>query len=99
MLQVPSEGDWIEVLFDLKGQQGERAPVEVYHPEGIEDVEPTTIVDLFNVSGTLQSTEETFPQKTTSSLGWHDRFEDEGVRQVFLHLQQHGEMKTQLEIS
>lgn len=85
VLQVPVEGDWIEVLFDLKGSQGERVRVEIYHPEGVEQVEPTTTTDLFNVSGTLQSNTQT-PSQSNSE--WHDRFQDD-VRQVFLHLQQH----------
>lgn len=90
VLQVPVESDWIEVLFDLKGSQGERVPVEIYHPEGTEEVEPTTTIDLFNVSGTLQVSAQAPPPEAVGGLEWHDRFEDEGVRQVFLHLQQHG---------
>lgn len=98
VLQVPVESDWIEVLFDLKGVQGERVPVEVYHPEGTEELEPTTTTDLFNVSGTLQVTAQAPPPEAVGSLEWHDRFEDEGIRQVFLHLQQHGSV-TEVELT
>lgn len=98
VLQVPVESDWIEVLFDLKASQGERVPVEVYHPEGTEELEATTTADLFNVSGTLQVAAQAPPPEAVGSLEWHDRFEDEGVRQVFLHLQQHGSI-TEVELT
>lgn len=98
VLQVPVEGDWIEVLFDLKGSQSERVPVEAYHPEGIEEVEPATTIDLFRVSGTLQAVAEPAAQEVVGKLEWHDRFEDEGVRQVFLHLQQHSSI-TEIELT
>ena len=74
VLQVPVESDWSEVLFALKGQQGERVLIEVYHPEGVEDVEPSLTVELFNVSGTLQTIQElseaAAPSKNTTE--WHD---------------------------
>lgn len=98
VLQVPIESDWIEVLFGLKGLQGERVPVEVYHPEGTEEVEPTITTDFFSVSGTLQATAQPSPPETLGSFEWHDRFEDEGVRQVFLHLQQHNSI-TEVELT
>lgn len=90
VLQVPVESDWSEVVFSLKGQQGERVPIEVYHPEGIEDVELSLTVDLFNVSGTLPRTEATEAPSPLQSSEWYERFDDVGIRQVFLHLQQHG---------
>ncbi|MFM7425262.1 MAG: BREX-6 system phosphatase PglZ [Elainella sp.] len=98
VLLVPVEGDWIEILFDLKGIQGERVPVEIYHPEGTEEVEPTATMELFSVSGTLQPTAQTATPQAGSSLEWHNRFEDEGVCQVFLHLQQHGSI-TEIELT
>lgn len=98
VLQVPVEGDWIEVLFNLKGLQGERVPVEVYHPEGTEEVEPIITSDLFNVSGTLQVTAQAPTPDEVGRLEWQNRLEDEGVRQVFLHLQQHGSI-TEVELT
>jgi PglZ domain len=96
VLQIPLdnnwtavESPWIEVLFDLKGSQGERVPIEVYHPEGIEEIEPTITTDLFSVAGTLEPSDDPSPQPTRGNLEWHDRIEDENIRQVFLHLQQH----------
>lgn len=100
VLQVPVESDWSEVLFALKGRQGERVPIEVYHPEGIEDVEPSLTVDLFTVSGTLVSiegsAEAVVPQ--TTNQAWHEGFEEESIGQVFLHLQQHGSI-TEMELT
>jgi len=94
VLQVPVEGGWVEVLFDLKGQQGDRVNIEVYHPEALEDIDPAVTTEYFNVMGTLQASSsaplvESAPS-STPIMEWHERFEDTGVRQVFLHLQQHG---------
>jgi len=91
VLQVPVESNWSEVLFSLKGQQGERVSIEVYHPEGIEEVEPSLTVELFDVSGTLPTiADSTKAVPQGADTEWHERFDDEGVGRVFLHLQQHG---------
>ncbi|ACC80910.1 BREX-6 system phosphatase PglZ [Nostoc punctiforme] len=88
-LQIAVEGDWIEVLFDLKGQRDERVRLEIYHPDNVEDVESIVPQTYFNVSGSFQgevSTATELPKNTD----WQDSFEDETVRRVFFHLQQHG---------
>ena len=79
--------EWVEVLFDLKGQRDERVRLEVFHPDGAEDVEPTISSAYFNVSGSLQGK---VLVATESSSAYGQDFEDEAVRNVFLHLQQHG---------
>ena len=43
---------WIEVLFDLRGPHDDRPRVEVFHPEGVEQVEPCLVNAYFNVAGT-----------------------------------------------
>jgi hypothetical protein len=102
VLQVPVESDWAEVLFDLKGQQSDRVNIEIYHPEAVEDIEPMVTTDYFNVIGTLQANSSDSSVESTSSstpiIEWHDRIEDTGVRQVFLHLQQHGSI-TEIELT
>lgn len=94
VLQVPVESDWVEVLFDLKGQQAEKVPIEVYHPDGTEDVEPTLTAELFRVAGTLKLKEDdadpAVPSLAGPNLDWQERFEDVGLRQIFIHIQQHG---------
>jgi hypothetical protein len=39
---------WVEVLFDLRGPHDERTRVELFHPEGVEQIEPHTIDAYFN---------------------------------------------------
>ncbi len=95
-IRLAVEADWVEVLFDLKGQRDERVRIEVFHPDGAEDVEPMTISSAyFNVSGSLQGIASV---ATSSSADWQATFEDEAVRNVFLHLQQHGSI-TELELN
>ncbi|MBR8837384.1 MAG: BREX-6 system phosphatase PglZ [Stigonema ocellatum SAG 48.90 = DSM 106950] len=86
-LQIPATGEWVEVVFDLRGQRDERVRVEIFHPDGVEDVVATIPQEYFDVSGSLK-TEVTTTQTSTSN-DWQDSFEDKTVAQVFLHLQQH----------
>ncbi|MCU0565449.1 MAG: BREX-6 system phosphatase PglZ [Oculatellaceae cyanobacterium Prado106] len=86
-IRVEPDKDWIEILFDLKGTRDERVRIEVYHPDGVEDVDPTSPTDYFQVSGSRKIEAES-PEVVISN--WQDSFADEGVRQVFLHLQKHG---------
>lgn len=85
-IRLAVEADSVEVLFDLKGQRDERVRIQVFHPDQVEDVEPTISSAYFNVSGSLQGEAAI---ATLSSADWQD-FKDESVRNVFLHLQQHG---------
>ncbi len=88
-LQIAVKGDWIEVLFDLKGQRDERVRLEIYHPDNVEDVESIVPQTYFNVSGSFQSEVSTVTE-LPKNIDWQDSFEDETVRRVFFHLQQHG---------
>ncbi|MEA5621516.1 BREX-6 system phosphatase PglZ [Nostoc sp. UHCC 0251] len=89
-LQIAVEGDWIEVLFDLKGQRDERVRLEIYHPDNVEDVEAIVPQTYFNVSGSLIQGEVSTATELPKNTDWQDSFEDETVRRVFFHLQQHG---------
>jgi hypothetical protein len=88
-LQIAVKGDWIEVLFDLKGQRDERVRLEIYHPDNVEDVESIVPQTYFNVSGSFQG-EVSTATELPKNIDWQDSFEDETVRRVFFHLQQHG---------
>ncbi len=85
---------WVEVLFDLRGPQDERVRVEMFHPEAVERIELYTIEAYFNVSGTGQR-DDTAPVESAGAQDWQDNFEDTAVRDVFLHLQQHGSVTEQ----
>ena len=99
-IQIPVESDWIEILFDLKGKRDERVRVEVFHPDGVEDVEATIPQEYFNVSGAFLKTEknETLIQEQPTTTDWQDSFADEGIKRVFLHLQQHDSI-TEIELT
>jgi hypothetical protein len=96
-IQIPVGGDWIEVLFDLKGQGDERNRIEVFHPDNIEDVEPLIPQTYFNVSGSLQNASSPVTESSRVT-NWQDSFEDEAIRNVFLHLQQHSSI-TEIELT
>ena len=85
---------WAEVLFDLRGPQDERVRVEMFHPEAAEHIEPCTIEAYFNVAGTGQGA-DTAPVEPAGAQDWQNNFEDTAVRDVFLHLQQHGSVTEQ----
>ena len=90
--------DWAEVFFDLAGPQTERVRVEVFHPDRIEQVASVAPVEFFDVSS--QGTPEPVNIETViaSSDDWQNSFEDEGVRRIFVHLQQHGSI-TEIEMT
>ena len=88
-IQAPVDADWTELLFDLQGPRDERVQLEIFHPDGIETVASATTTQFFNVSGSLQG--KTDPNiDSRSTIDWQTNFEDESIRNVFLHLQQHG---------
>ncbi len=85
---------WVEVLFDLRGPHDERTLVELFHSEGAEQIEPYTIGAYFNVAGTGQKSDGA----SVASAGgqeWQDRFDDQAICGVFLHLQEHGSITEQ----
>jgi hypothetical protein len=98
LIALNVDGTWVEVLFDLKGQQDERVRVEAFHPDVLKQVEPITPSDYFNVAGSLKSKSTADhldpsqpPQaEVMAASDWQASFDDEGIRNVFLHLQKHG---------
>ena len=72
-LQIAVEGDWIEVLFDLKGQRDERVRLEIYHPDNVEDVESIVPQIFFNVSGSFQG-EVSAATELPKNTDWQDSF-------------------------
>lgn len=98
IISITDKQDWVEVFFDLAGSQTERVRVEVFHPDRMEQVEPAAPVEFFDVSS--QGTPEpTKPEPvTTSPDDWQNSFEDESIRRIFVHLQQHGSI-TEVEMT
>jgi hypothetical protein len=82
-LQVPVGETWCEAFFGLEGPADERVRIEVYHAEGIENVQSATPEAWYSVSGTASGT-------ATPPAGWADTIADESIRKVFLHLEKHG---------
>jgi hypothetical protein len=82
-LQVPVGDAWSEVFFGLEGPADERVRIEVYHAEGIENVQSATPEPWYSVSGTATG-------PSAPPAGWADAIADEGIRKVFLHIEKHG---------
>jgi hypothetical protein len=87
----------VEVLFDLGGPLDERVRLEVFHPDGTENV-PSKLVDTyFNVSGIVKK-DESVPPRSVYDQNWKNIFEDETVGKVFIHIDEHGSI-TELELN
>ena len=96
ILLLKVDQDWTEVLFTLEGERAARARVEVYHPDAEEQVEPFLLQDFFEVCaaprGTGPEGASVSVERPSESEDWQSRFEDEKIRQVFRHLQAHGNL-------
>jgi PglZ domain len=86
-VRLSVDGDWVELFFDLKSERDERVRVEVFHPDGIEQVTSTILPEYFAVSGIGQEKPTT---ETFSKDDWQSGFDDPAIRDVFMHLQNHG---------
>ena len=95
-VQAEVSGDWVEILFNMVSLKDERVKVEVYQSDGAEDVTPALVDAYFEVAGTRVDTEtdsdETRRQPRAApklTQDWQTSLEDESVRSVFVHIQQH----------
>jgi hypothetical protein len=88
-VRIQADGEPAEIIFDLTAPRDERARLEVYALDSGDIAEPTTVEGYFNVSGRLglEPAGDGPPQPDPE---WRDRFEDPAVRQVFVHLHDHG---------
>ncbi len=50
-VSLPVDDAWRSILFSLEGERDERAQVEVFHPDGVERVEPCSPGAWFGVEG------------------------------------------------
>jgi hypothetical protein len=92
LVQVPVSSQWAEVFFSVEGDSNERVRVELYHPEGLEKVQPARLEEFFTVSvaARARKTSTAPPPPPDAPLGWADTIADEGARKVFLHIEKHG---------
>ena len=95
-VQAEVAGDWIEIFFSMVSLQDERVKVEVYQSDGAEDVTPTLVDAYFEAAGTkiapkVDADETRGPSKAAPepAQDWQTSLEDESVRSVFVHIQQH----------
>ena len=88
-LQLPVGDDWTEVFFGLEGPSDERVRVEVHHPDKVEKVRSATPEQWYSVSGTTSSKAPSIPPAAGPST-WADTIAEDGIRNVFLHIEKHG---------
>lgn len=93
-----ARGDWATVYFQIEGDNEERVQVEVFHPDGLEKIEPVTVGAWFEITGRAQkppsrsspplpsASAEAEARPKTITIG----IEDEGFRRVFEHLDRYG---------
>jgi len=77
--------DWAEVIFTLEGGSAPRAALELYHPDGQENLASRRLAEYFDVNLTTPASEP------SAALGgsWEEAIEDAGHRKIFLHLAQY----------
>lgn len=93
---ILEEDKEVEVYFSLQGSGGGRASIELFHPDGLKKVEPFRPSAFFPVDLVRgQSAPEPTPEPEESH--WVDNL-PENVREVFLHIEQHG-MITEAEVT
>ena len=86
-----------EVLFDLSGPRDERVRLEVFHPDGTENVRSKLVDTYFNVSGIVKK-DESLPPISFYDENWKNIFEDATVGKIFIHIDEHGSI-TELELN
>jgi len=89
MLRIAVGDDWSELCFALEGPSSDKVRVEVFHPDGVEQVEKCELADWFEVDW-RRGTPEPIVATADRVLDWLDALSDEGVRSVFRHLANHG---------
>lgn len=99
VILLKKDQDWAEIFFELIGANDERVKVEVFHPDGLEQVTPVSTSSFFDVSGrgAALPTAKPAPRSAPDETDWEGAIADEGARQVFIHIYRHGSI-TEVEI-
>lgn len=90
--------EWAEVFFSLVGPRDERVRVELFHPDGVEQVTACLCEGWFQVAGGALPDSASAAPAAPPTLRWQDNFPDEGARKVFAHIEQHGAI-TEVELT
>jgi hypothetical protein len=106
-LRLPVSNDWSELCFTLETLEGTSTKpvrIELYHPEGVERVEPRRLEEWFEVDcrrdkrGSAAEPAAEEKRDEERDLEWADSIVDPGARAVFLHLERHGSI-TEAEVT
>jgi len=90
-LRVAPGDEWAELFFTLEGPADEQVRVEVFHPDGVEQVTSCQVDGWFAVEGRPDAVVATgTPGETASQEAWAESLPDDGTRQIFVHLAEHG---------
>jgi hypothetical protein len=90
--------EWAEVFFSLVGPRDERVRVELFHPDGVEQVTACRCEGWFQVVGGALPESAAAAPATPPATRWQDNFPDEGARKAFAHIEQHGAI-TEVELT
>ena len=88
-IEASVKDDWTEVFFALEGKSDERTRVELYHAAGVEKVRACTLEAMFSVSGRGPARAPGPASTSGPRASWVGEIEDESVRRIFLHIEQH----------
>jgi hypothetical protein len=92
---VPPNKDEALIEFEIQGEIDEKIRVEVFHPDGIEDVTPKLVDGFFDVArnrslgkargdkGSVPPDSEPPKPKSVAPESWSEAIEDAGFRRVF----------------
>lgn len=86
-------GASFEVFFRLFGASDARVRVELYHPSRVAEVAPCVVEERFEVTATATKATDAAAPAPAAGLeakDWRAQLPDEGVREVFAHLEVHG---------
>ncbi len=87
-VRLPIGKEWTEVVFAIEGPRDERIKIKVLHADNIDHVQPVTLDSWFSVRGCASVTPAAPVE--TAPIAWADAIEDEAVRRVFVHIEEHG---------
>ena len=97
-LRLPADAESSELFFSLEGTASGQARIEVYHPDGVEKLDPVRLEDWFEVDFRRGRNVEPQAAPAGAELSWTDGFANEGERRVFVHLHDHGSI-TEAEVT
>ncbi len=89
-VSLPVGVAWTEVFFVFEGPADGHARVEVHHPDALEKVSSAVPGTWFSVVGQARPKSGSVPPPPGAPPSWADAIEDDAIRAVFQHIEQHG---------